>query len=304
MQATVAALSGLSRESRINASKPILISGTCKSESSDRHADLLQTLILACQNSAQLGGRLYSIGTDGCSMRGKALRKLVMTRHLPQSSRIYPVLGDIPLFNYQCGPDDITEDCDWKHVAKRFRNALIRESGTVVNGVLINRENLVRHLTDNGVDTISVNAWLDPSDKQDVVLMWKLFAAVAMLPEVGQHCSPTYAQTRRAIVLLGKVYRAFLETYTAVNLSLREQLKRLSFISHMLLIIYRAERSKFIPSQLYNDCQKMVKNVYFNTAKLQVDAPDGEHVLIQNGTDDLKIHLETLAVTQMSTYYK
>lgn len=83
---------------------------------------------------------------------------------------------------------------------------------------------LLRHLLDNGEDAQSVRTWLDPSDKQDVVVMYKLLAALATLQKADTNLGVLYCITRDALRVFGSICSAFLEVYTSVQLSLREQL--------------------------------------------------------------------------------
>lgn len=216
------------------------------------------------------------------------MAKLLLSRELPQDSPLHHSLGGLVFFNLLCGPEEITTDRDWKHVLKRFRNTLLREAGTTVNGAIISRATLQRHLHDNGMEERTAEALLNPADKQDVVLTWKLLAGVASLSPLENGSNLTYRHTRTALVLLGKLFRSLLEVYTSVNLSLREQLVRLSYVAHTILFLYRKERNAFIPVQLYHDLQTMIKNVFFSVAKAQRDNPSGEFFIILLGTDALE----------------
>lgn len=99
-----------------------------------------------------------------------------------------------------------------------------------------------------------------------------------------------FLQTRVALRVLGVLYRSILETYTSVKLSVREQLNKLGFASHLLLLLFRKEKNRVLPSQLYSDLQQSIKNVYFSAAKTKVDAKDSDPKfwVILQGTDELE----------------
>lgn len=288
-ECTVAALGALTDQPRQYATRPFLISGTCKKESAQRHEGLLRTSVSVLQGEKQRVGRLYCISSDGEQKRGKALNKLTMIRELPDGSPIHNLLANLELMNYQCGEDDLTQDKDYKHNIKRLRAALIRAQGVCVDDVIITSSIITQHLLDNGENPRTVDALVNPSDKQDVVSTYRLLTAIARLPDTPDHPNPAYARSRRALYTLGRLYTNFLEAYTTMELSLHEQLKRLSYVAHLTLLLYQKHKGTFMPVQLYTDIMHMVKNAYFCVAKTQVDNPTGLFWLILLGSDRLEI---------------
>lgn len=287
-EATVVGLGALCRDGRTYSCRPILVSGTCKHETAKQHTSLLRTVLAACREKAdRFNGRIYCIATDGEQKRGKALAPLTMTRELDGDSQIFGILTGLRFFNYACGDDDITQDKDYKHNGKRFRSNLCRAAGICVGGVVITTNIVERHLLDEGWDARTVNAFLNSADKQDVVAAYRLLTAIAALPTSSTKAksNPAYADDRRALNLLGKLYNSFLEAYTSVNLTLQQQLTRLSYVAHLIFVLYTAHKGAFMPVQLYHDLQTMVKNAYFCVAKTKVDDPDGEFWLILLGED-------------------
>ncbi len=179
---------------------------------------------------------------------------------------------------------------------KRFRNTLLRKDGFTINGVFINVQTLKKHLTsdnpDHGKGPIlsqqTAEALLRPNDRQDVPLMLRLLCAISELPPPSESDSPVVAASRRALVLLGKLYEHVLQPYTNVHLSSKEQLVHLAAASFILLELYSRDRTRFIPVQLYSDMQHHIRSAYFYAAKVKVYDPSGNFRLILMGTDQLE----------------
>jgi hypothetical protein len=68
--------------------------------------------------SNDIGRRLYSLASDGDSNCRRATALLTLISDLPPNSTLQLHLGDMALFNYLCGKDDITADIDYKHILK------------------------------------------------------------------------------------------------------------------------------------------------------------------------------------------
>jgi hypothetical protein len=265
---------------------------------------LLQTAITAASDANVVEGHLYCLSSDGDSRRRRATGYLTLIRDLDPRSKLREVLGELPLFNYVCGNDEITANIDTLHLMKCMRNTCIRVKGTTISGVLITPQVLKRHLstlpettalTDHRIEKI-----ISPNDKQDVKLAYDLLSAVASLPPAARSDIPTVQTTRQFLRLLGCVHAHVLETYTNIDLSLHEQLVHLSALAHLYLAIYSVEKGNFVPSQLYFDVQTCIKNAFFCVAKTKLDDPDGQFWLILLGTDALE-HLFGVVRTMIST---
>jgi hypothetical protein len=280
-----------------------VISGSCKHEDVQSQRTLLQTAVTAASD-AKVEGRLYCLSSDGDSRRRRATAYLTLIRDLEPWSELRDVLGELALFNYVCGDNEITANIDTLHLMKRMRNTCIRAKGTTISGALITPQVLKRHLstlsettdlTDHRIDKI-----LSPNDKQDVKLAYDLLSAVASLPPAAGSDIPTVQTTRQLLRLLGCIHAHVLETYTNIDLSLHEQLVHLSALAHLYLAIYSVEKGNFVPSQLYFDVQTCIKNAFFCVAKTKLDDPDGQFWLILLGTDALE-HLFGVVRTMIST---
>ena len=233
--------------------------------------------------------RLYCISTDGDAHRLRALASLTLSQMPSESSSLYSKSKSLKLLNLFCGHGEITSDFDWKHVLKCFRNALLRINGSTVNGEYIRATGIQKHLVDSGLLKADMaSKWLNPNDRQDIVLMFYLLNAISKLPEAPEDSSPTYTSAQNVLRLLGSLYGHLLNTYTNVHLSLCDQLMHTSAAMHITCAIYRIDKTGFIPSQLMYDVQSMGKTTYFNVAKTQIDDPNGSFWIIQQGTDALE----------------
>ncbi|KAF6747091.1 hypothetical protein DFP72DRAFT_822233, partial [Ephemerocybe angulata] len=113
----------------------VVVSADCKKETGEKHAELIQTVLDGVNaQKSKTQTQIVSIASDGETRRGSAMVMLTFDRKLSPESDIYPELSSLPFMNFHVGEDDITADKDWKHVFKRLRNLLLRESGIVVGG--------------------------------------------------------------------------------------------------------------------------------------------------------------------------
>jgi hypothetical protein len=255
--------------------RPFVISGTCKRE------DVLSQKLLierACQalkeKASEIGGRLYSITSDGDSRHQKATAMLTLNSELTLESSLRANLGDLELFNYKCGKDEESADVEYKHVLKHHCNTLIQQKCMTLDGIVLTLQLLKSHLLQQGLkDERGVNALLLPKDKQDVKLMYDLLSSIATLPPTPLSSSPTEQKTRNVLCLLGCIYTYLLETYTNVNLSLHQQLVHLAAIAHLVMAFYRKEKGGVMPSQLYFDLMTMIKNQAPTQPSFEVEGP-------------------------------
>lgn len=270
----------------------MLISGSCKRENAKDHTALLQAALDATNHSQNLTRlRVISLASDGESRRGKALANLTYVAPLMPSSPIYNQLIHLELMDYFVGPDDITADKDYKHVFKRLRNAILRDNGCVVCGVRLTYAVIRRHFKDSGLTDAHINHVLNPTDKQDVVLAYKLLKDFWSLPAADPDSStPTYVKAREAMRIYGELSYHLIFPYTCIDLSLSEQLEHLSAAVHLILALYTLDdaRSHFIPTFLFVDVSIMVKNAFFCVAKAKVDHPNQPFFLVLLGTDRLE----------------
>ncbi|KAH8991292.1 hypothetical protein EDB92DRAFT_1995091 [Lactarius akahatsu] len=290
-EATIGAIGILCSNSRLYSAKPFLVSGSCKKETAEDHASLIQTTLNAIKDTKALSdARVVSIASDGEAKRGKALVQLTFKRWLSPSSPIYPWLSGCAFLDLHVGADDITCDKDWKHVAaKRPRNALLREKGLLVHGTWITPMLIQSHLLEAGHKHQHVRAVLNPNDKQDVLLAFTLLQDIWNLPQLTSG-APGRIKARESLRIFGSMCYHFLMPYICVDLSIEDQLEYLSYAAHLALVLYVHDNacSNFIPTALYIDLMIMVKNVFFCVAKAKIDTPNNDFNIILLGTDRLE----------------
>lgn len=286
------ALSVLTSRPQDYVARPFLISGTCKRETVTQHRGLVQSALAAITaptSPVPKNVRIYVISTDGDSRRRQVLIEETMCKLLPLRVATFIALKKFDLFSFVCGEDEITNDPDWKHVFKRLRNTLLRQSGVTIDNTSLSADIIKVHLVEaERMTADAAQRLLAPNDRQDVTLMIQLLNSISHLPPPSDQLSPPSQASRRILNLLGSLYRYLLESYLDVTLSLDEQLTRLSAASHLALALYNQDKGRFIPVQLYFDLQCMVRTVYICVAKAQVDNPDGEFFIILLGTDGLE----------------
>jgi hypothetical protein len=296
-QATVAALGFLTPNKRLYSARPVLLSGTCKREDGHRHFELLQLVIRAINNkftslAAESGSppsQVISIASDGEARRGRALVELAMHSNLPPSSKLYELLAPLRYMNLLIGENELTADKDFKHVMKRIRCKEIRPSGIAVFDQILTPSTIQLHLRDAGHGKQHIDATFRPDDKQDVVLAVSSLQDIISLPPAPETKPAGFRDTRNALIILGQTFKYLLHPYICVDFSLSEQLEYLSAAAHLILLLYRANKSKFFPTLLYTDIMIMIKNVYFSVAKAKITDPMGQFFLILLGTDRLEI---------------
>ena len=290
-QATVFSIGILSENRHMSGSRPFLVAGTCKRECCDRHAQLISTVIEACNAEiSTIGCPLFAIASDGESRRGSALTTLTHVRPLKADSELIVLLGKLRLMNILVGDNDITADKDPKHVMKRCRNFVIRKSGVMINGFVITPALLRFHLEANKVPSHRIAYLLNPTDRQDVTLCFTLLKEIWSLPPPAPTDKPGFVAARGALRMLGSLFRHLVLPFVQVSLSLHDQLVHLSAAAHLMVYLFTARdaRNKAMPSLTFKDILLLVKNAYFCVAKAKIHTPDGKFYLVLNGTDRLE----------------
>jgi hypothetical protein len=188
------------------------------------------------------------------------------------------------------GDDDITADKDYRHVLKTLRNLLMRLKGVKALGFLITPAIIKQHLRMAGHSTSQVHSYLDPNDKQDVILGYSLLKALWSLPVAPETADPLVVGTRNALRIFGQLGYHLLMPYIFIELTLHQQLVHLSAAAHLLLVLYADEHAAtaFMANQTYVNLMIMIKNVFFCVAKTKIDIPDAEFFIILLGTDRLE----------------
>lgn len=283
----------LSSEPCEYAVQPILFSGTCKKETSKEHAQVIQTVLEACNRQKKRRDVIYHtvcVASDGEAKRSNTLVIQTMCSKLSMDSPIYMLLRPLDFLNLLVGPDDITVDKDFKHIIKHQWNLFMHAKGVEILGYCITPSILCTQLKSNGVSSHQLQSLLNPNDKQYVVLAHSLLREIWSLPPPSESSDPAVALACRALNLYGEFIQHLMLPYVCIDQSLTEQLTHLSAAAHITFLLYHhnSASTHFMPRQSYLDIILMIKNVYFCVMKMKVDNPTMNFYLILLGTDHLK----------------
>jgi hypothetical protein len=232
------------------------------------------------------GSCLISLTSDSKSRHSTALAQLTQKKLLPQSSNIFHLLCHLKLFNTLISNNNITCDKN-KHVFKWLRNLLLHDKGTMVNGIHIIPTMLSWHLRADGMPVHNIDYLLNPTDKQDLTLVFTLLNAIWSLHFPEPTDRPGFAAAHKVLKTLGTLFHHLMLLYVQVTMSLHHQLVNLSAASHLATFLYITDcgSTRFLPKILYDNIQIMIKNVYFCIAKTKVNHPDAQFWIILLGTD-------------------
>ncbi|KDN36505.1 hypothetical protein RSAG8_10801, partial [Rhizoctonia solani AG-8 WAC10335] len=294
-EATVIAIAGFGAEAHIYAARMIALSGTCKAESEEA-GYLLMVCTVDGWNLSPHGlvmyGPISSLETDGDPKQRRIFHRYCIRAKLLPTSKLYPALGSLPLFNTFCGPDEITHDGDFKHEEKHFATALRSKDGIMVANTLISSGHIRLLVASLPGETLaSVTPLFDVTDHQNVPNANRLLCLVyqaSQLPDI------VLAPEHQSFVILGELLHSFTQPFTNPTLSLSQQLTHLSTCAHLLFALYRLNGGAFISGQLYYDVQTTIKTAYFTVAKSQEIDPEGPVYLLQTGTDRLEQRFATM----------
>jgi hypothetical protein len=165
--------------------------------------------------------RVVCVASDGESRRGTAFAMEYMKQELSRDSPIHAHVGSLELKNMLVGDDDVTPDTDFKHAFKCLRSLAMRDAGIDILGVHISVATLREHLLANGLTPKQVNAYLNPNDKQDVPLLYRLLRAIWSLPPAPDSSPPLFVQARNALRVFGKLAHNLVMPYISLDMNLR-----------------------------------------------------------------------------------
>ncbi|QRV72390.1 hypothetical protein RhiJN_00404 [Ceratobasidium sp. AG-Ba] len=272
----------------------ILASPTCKTEKHGKKAELIGIILDSWRKSPHgsvVHGDIWCICTDGDAARRIAIFQHCMTFTLQPSSKLYSLLGHLPLLNLCCGPNSITHDGDYKHEEKRMASALHSRSGIIVNGTQITPKMLVHYLRQlEDLPESRILSFFDGTDPQNVPKANALLTSIHRASQLPVLLSQS---AHKPFVLLGEVLGSFVLPYTTTTMSLKEQLINLAKCAHLMFALYRIDGTRFMTGQLIYDIQASIKNVFFCVAKTQLVNPGLPFYLLQTGTDRLEARFGT-----------
>lgn len=118
--------------------------------------------------------------------------------------------------------------------------------------------------------------------------LFVLINAVAQLSTLDCSLTPSEDVILTEVKVLSFICECLSSYLFTVTLSLQDQLENLSSLSHTLIVLYKRNGTKFIPAQLYHDCQALIKCAYLVTIRMQQQFPGHPLYLFQLGTDRLE----------------
>lgn len=146
-QATIITVGILAKNPHLYGAQPFMISGMDKTEDVPSQMKLIGTAMNAVSlKSKDIHGILYSIALDGDSRQRLTAVKLTMKTTISANSPLWSILGDLELFNYECGENEETMDIEYKHLLKHLQNTVIHAKCTTINGVVLTSQVLKHHL--------------------------------------------------------------------------------------------------------------------------------------------------------------
>jgi hypothetical protein len=155
---------------------------------------------------------------------------------------------------------------------------------------VINVSVLIIDMRAEGIPTWKISALLKPHDAQNVPVAVELVQVLCAMGATWKNrgLDPTVRERRRTLAVFAHWYGSFLEAYVNLDLSLDEQLRRLSKFSHLSTILYLLEGTRLMSSQLYADSQTNVKSAFVHVHKQQLLDPKEPVYLIITDSDPLE----------------
>ena len=236
---------------------------------------------------------LVEIGTDGDAVRRSVLHNMAKVE-LPEDVSFYKYLKDLDYMEMETLPMGVTVNYDGKHLCKRIRNNILSGSITMF-GRKFDTAFLCLFLKYLNYSDTDINAMLSPDDKQNVpnaVKLLKVFSA-----DINKNSLPIgFVDILPAVTAMNTICQGVLALFDSIELSIEEQLGRISTMSHTLFFLEILGDLE-MPNVLYHDLQATVQNVFFTAAKYIAYYPEKRLHLFQLGSDSLE-HLFRKVRTQ------
>lgn len=120
-EASVIAIGSFGTTPVLRGALPIAVSPTCKQETPEMSAEILERVIRCCVTPEMIDkvGQLWSFASDGDAGRRAMLYAKFLKHEVTTQHELFPYVGSLPGLNLLVGDHDITGDFDWKHILKR-----------------------------------------------------------------------------------------------------------------------------------------------------------------------------------------
>ncbi|TFY81510.1 hypothetical protein EWM64_g2508 [Hericium alpestre] len=285
-EATVAAAGAFGQEGYEPV--PIMVSGTCKSETSEDFANTVRLLIE--QWKIHGPGPLWIVSTDGDATFRGAMFRVLMDSEFRMAEPLHSLLSTLEGLNLNCSADEIVMCPDPKHIFKRAATLLRSKDGMLINDTIINRNTLEKQLLRlPGQNERTVAVLIDPKDHQNVPRAIRLLTALSALADMdSSSLDPSCQSDMCAVDIIAKIWKSLLQAFIDPMFSLSDQLRSLSTYAHMCFALFSRHKASFMTGQLYSDTQALVKAAFICIARQSLLDPTKAFYLYQLGSDRLE----------------
>eukprot|EP00956_Cyclotella_meneghiniana_P008152 scaffold10851_cov129-Cyclotella_meneghiniana.AAC.3 len=201
---------------------------------------------------------------------------------LDNSERVSGREASLSLLNLVGGEFGATASCDNDHLGKRFRARIKSQVGITIGTVTFSKTDLTLILQKASILKSAAEAQrlFDPEDLMDVLETVRCLYAVGLLSNVAFHqfpsewrSDPTNEHKFRELRVLGRVSATMCASIVGhyddiemegTHMSINEYLTNLSEMSHLLFVLFRRHKTRFIAAQNYRNWQEMIKNMYIS----------------------------------------
>lgn len=287
--------------------------GVCGREGTAFNKNLVKTVIKAYRSNPkgeQANGPIADSMCDGAAVLAQAKQQLFDLPFVSsvdadkEEEQMIEPFRQMPLFPQYCGRGNehlIVDGRDSKHVAKRIRTrANTKTVGFTIVIFKFLRGTLRKLLSDAQLATeAQLREWFNEggADAQNVPAMERLLEAFAKLgtktaADFSEREGPVTHTLLREIKIFATYCELFLSSLRGRGLDgkalgLGAHLENLSTLSHLALVIYRKQATKFIPAQNYQNTQRWIRAAFWSVRRAQVAGVE-EYYLFLDGTDPLE----------------
>ncbi len=262
--------------------RPILVSPICCHSNDELIRSALSAIIASFDQLNPLS-TILNVATDGDSSRRLTLNSM----RQPQTH--LKCLLNLDLFDQNLLLGKYGINFDAKHIVKRLRSLII---STKRNIKLIKTSVSRFQLTELFKSSIPSNL-INVKDKQNVT------AAVELLILINEKTKPHSEETSvcdtrfqrdayRELQLFGIISHLLCSIFRETKISLIDQLVNLSYLSHILLFVYRRQGTSFLTNALYSDIQSTIQDAFVCAAVYIEQNSDLLLFLYMLGTDQLE----------------
>ena len=246
---------------------------TCDKGEVEYQANLIQTL--SSNFMEKYGTPFLNWSTDGDPARRQIFHSL-MTYPVQESSVLYPVVSNLRLIDLNVGKHEETTNYDAKHIGKRLRNTMISGRFQIGDRALIQVNDIVAILQKtSNLSNISTDRMICVQDKQNVPLATQflvLFCDAVQHRDEINTINLRVSQASDDLYLFNFVIKGILALFYDKDISIQEQLIRISTAAHILMVLKRNLKN-FLPNQLYHDIQATFEDSYYCATKWKIYHP-------------------------------